>query len=96
MSQITIKKLSINLDKNDLPQDIFAQFSDGRWLTLDYQQTWQQCFATLSGNKRTGRRLETSYRYNLPTDIETTKLTRRDWEQVCYRYYEELKKKGEE
>lgn len=88
--KITIKKLSIHLDKNDLPQDIFAMFSDGRWLTLDYQQTWQQCFASLSGNKRTGRRLETSYRHNLPTGIETTKMTRQDWANVCFAYRMEM------
>ena len=85
-----ITKLSIALDKNDLPTDIFAVFNDGRRLQLTYQRTWQQCFATLSGNKRTGRGLEAAYRHNIPTEIETSKMTRRDWANVCFQYRSEL------
>lgn len=93
---IALTKLNISLDRNDLPVFIYAVFNDGRRLQIDYQKTWRQCFVNISGDKRNSRGLETSYRHNIPDDIETTKLTRRDWEQVCYRYYEELTKKGEE
>ena len=85
-----ITKLNIALDKNDLPINIFAVFNDGRRLTLDYQRTWQMCFASLSGNKRTGRAIETAYRHNIPAEIETSKMTRRDWSNICFQYRSEL------
>lgn len=87
---MTIKKLSINLDKKDLPIDIFAVFNDGRRLTLNYQQTWQMCFASLSGCKG----LEAAYRHNIPTGIETANMTRQDWANVCFQYRSELDNKG--
>lgn len=87
---MSITKLSIILDKNDLPLDIMAVFNDGRRLTLNYQRTWQTCFGSLSGNKRTGRTIEASYRHNIPAEIETSKMTRQDWANICFQYRSEL------
>ena len=60
-----IKKLQIDTRKDRVPINIYAIFDDGRRLQLTYQTTWQQCFATLSGNKRTGRGLEAPFLHHL-------------------------------
>lgn len=81
-----ITKLSIALDKNDLPTGIFAVFSDGQTVQLTYQRTWQMCFAVL----KWGGGIEAAYRHNIPAEIETSKMTRQDWAKVCFAYRMEL------
>jgi hypothetical protein len=88
----TITKLQITTHKDGVPNRIFAVFSDGRHLTLDYQRTWRQCFATLSGN---GNRLYEdaeflrhirAFKSSGAWDTVTTK----DWANVCFAYRMEM------
>lgn len=86
MSQVTVKRLSIFTGKNRLPDSVYAEFSDGRHLALDYQVTWAQCFATLSR----GRGIECEYRRHMPSGVSPTEFDRKDWAEICLRFYREL------
>jgi len=88
-----IKKLQIDTRKDRVPINIYAIFDDGRRLQLTYQTTWQQCFATLSGNKRTGRGLEAPFLHHITTDGINSpweNMTRTDWAKVCFAYRNEM------
>ena len=87
---LAITKLAITTHKDGIPNHIYAVFNDGRHLTLDYQRTWQQCFASISGNKRTGRSLEAEFRRHMPTYGMTADMTRVDWAKVCFAYRMEM------
>lgn len=92
-STTTITKLNISTHKDSVPIQVYAVFNDGRHLTLDYQRTWQQCFASLSGNKRTGRGLETAFLHHIKTDginSPWATMTREDWANVCFAYRMEM------
>jgi len=84
--EVVITKLSIGLDNSSKPTIISAAFSDGLYLNLTYKPSRGMCFASLSRRKG----IETSYRHNLPTEIEIASMTRQDWENVCYQYRSEL------
>ena len=87
-----VTRMTIKTHKDGVPNRIHAVFSDGRWLTLDYQRTWQQCFATLSGN---GNRVyeEAEFLHHITTDginSPWATMTKEDWTDVCFAYRNEM------
>ena len=87
-----ITRLTIKTHEDGVPNRIFAVFNDGRHLTLDYQRTWRQCFATLSGNgNRVYEEAEflrhiRAFKSSCTWDTVTTE----DWANVCLAYRSEM------
>jgi hypothetical protein len=86
---LTINKLKIWTDRNDLPLDIHAQFNDGWRLHLRFVRHWNQCFATLQRDDETIH-LEAAFRHHAPDEIQTADMTRKDWAHVCFKYRMEM------
>ena len=87
---LTITNLIVKLDKHQLPRDIHATFSNGCRLHLDYQKKWQQCFVFVTGyvyNVFTHK----PFRHHIPEEIQTKDMTRKDWADVCFKYFVELR-----
>ena len=91
INTITITNLSIEMRewarRDELPRSVFAVFSDGAHLRLDYQVTWRQCFAAL-------RFVEMPVFIERPFRHHVTKswaeMTDEDWISVCLAYREEM------
>lgn len=87
-----ITSLQITTHKDGVPNRIHAVFDDGQRLTLDYQRTWQQCFATLSGN---GNRVYEEAEFlrhvrAFKSSGNWSTVTTEDWANVCFAYRNEM------
>ena len=86
-----ITRLIIKTRKDKVPVDIYAVFSDEKRLHLDYQTTWRQCFAVLSGGRI--ERWCQPFLHHITTDginSPWANMTRTDWAKVCFAYRNEM------
>jgi len=88
---LTITYLSVRLDKYKLPREIYAVFNDGCRLQIYFQKRWRLTSTYLETDTERLHLDASPFRHHVPDEIQTKDMTRKDWANVCFKYYMELR-----